>query len=391
MAQPYVDKGIILLIMTASFLTGYLFRITLPWSEEDMSAGLSTSQEDEYAMHRYTEAMRYIEERAIFSIPVKSSQDIVTSSLKAYLAQQDPYSDFLSPEEFVEFRAAGSHRHAGIGLDIEKRRDGSVICYPLPNGPSALAGIMPGDRLLAVDGISVQGKSLPTIIALAAGRVGTEVVVEIKSLSATNRQVTITRSMLAAPALSQYIFRSTRIIKLSYFTPDTKSDLYDLLSDWRKSDPIIIDLRGSGGGDFYAAVDSAMLFLMQGDAIVSVSGRTGVQAYASTLPKQSFTQQVFLWQDEFTASAAEIFIAALIENGRGTSVGRTTAGKGTRQDIIELQDGSALVLTTGYLSTPRSVQFDGRGLSPMHQIEAGMSTTETFFDKTATLTHRVGQ
>jgi carboxyl-terminal processing protease len=94
---------------------------------------------------------------------------------------------------------------------------------------------------------------------------------------------------------------------------------------------------------------------------------------------------VFLWQDEFTASAAEIFVAALTENVRGTSIGRTSAGKGTRQDIIELQDGAALLITTGYLITPRGVQFDGQGLAPMYPVKEGEHDTDAFFNKTAAL------
>jgi carboxyl-terminal processing protease len=96
---------------------------------------------------------------------------------------------------------------------------------------------------------------------------------------------------------------------------------------------------------------------------------------------------VFLWQDEFTASAAEIFIAALTENARGTSVGRTTAGKGTRQDIINLQDGSALILTTGYLITPHGMRFEGKGLTPMRPVEESANDMEAFLNKTAASIH----
>lgn len=126
-----------------------------------------------------------------------------------------------------------------------------------------------------------------------------------------------------------------------------------------------------------------MLFLKQSEPIISVSGRSGVRSYSATVARQPPAQHVFLWQDAFTASAAEIFIAALTENVRGTSIGRTTAGKGTRQDIIELQDGSALILTTGYLITPRGTQFEGKGLAPMHQVAESTNDTDAFLKKMA--------
>ena len=77
---------------------------------------------------------------------------------------------------------------------------------------------------------------------------------------------------------------------------------------------------------------------------------------------------MYLWQDEATASAAEVFIAALTENDRAVSIGKTTFGKGTVQDIIELSDGSAMVLTTGRLETPRGVSYDGSGLAPTYTV-----------------------
>lgn len=383
MQRSTIEKGTILLIMVASFLCGYLFRIILPWVDNRIPAEPSSIQANEPAVKRYAEVLGYIEERAMFSTPVEPPLDLAASSLKAYLVQKDPYSDFLTPDEYTQFRRAGNQRYAGIGLDIEKRRDGTIIGYPLQKGPAARAGIRPGDQLLAIDGISLHLKSLPAIAALVAGEPGTKVVVEFSNSSGDHRQASIIRVMLAAPAVSEYAFRSTRIIKLPYFTPDTRRELHHLLSNWNNKDPIIIDLRGCGGGDFYAAVDSAMLFLMQGETIVDVRDRFGLRSYSATMSRKPPSSPVFVWQDEFTASAAEIFIAALTENGRAISIGKTSAGKGTRQDIIELQEGGALILTTGYLITPHGTEFEGKGLAPMRRIETDTEDTAVFFNKMA--------
>jgi carboxyl-terminal processing protease len=383
MAHINVGSGTALLVVAAAFLGGYLFKTILPWPDEDMPANAQRPQVNQPAISRYAEALAHIEQRAVFSTPVGDLQDMVAASLKTYLAKKDPYSDFLTRQEYAKFKAAGSEYYAGIGLDIEKRRNGDIICYPLPNGSAAMAGIKPGERLLAVDGVSTQGKSLPAVVALAIGKAGTTVGVELADPSGNRRQVTVSRSTIAGPAVSEYTFRSARIIKLANFTPSTRQELDYLVSNWHKSDPIVIDLRGCGGGDFYAAVNSAMLFLKKGEPIVSVSGRSGTRSYSATVARQPPAQRVFLWQDEFTASAAEIFIAALTDNARGTSIGRTTAGKGTRQDIIELTDGGVLVLTTGYLITPHGVRFEGTGLAPMRPVEGSTDDTEAFLNKTA--------
>jgi carboxyl-terminal processing protease len=261
----------------------------------------------------------------MFPTPVEPPLDLVALSVKAYLVQKDPFSDFLTAEEYTQFRKTGNPRYAGIGLDIEKQRNGTIIGYPLQNGPAAQAGITPGDQLLAIDGIPLQQKSLPAIAALVAGEPGATVVVEFSNPSGVRRQVSIIRAPLGAPAVSEYTFRSARIIKLPYFTPDTSRELHHLLSRWSSKAPIIIDLRGCGGGDFYAAVDSAMLFLEQGKTIGGVRDRSGLRSYSSTMPRKPPSNPVFIWQDEHTASAAEIFIAALTENGRAISVGRISS------------------------------------------------------------------
>lgn len=386
MEQMSVRKEAAILTLVAAFLGGYLIRSALPWLDgANAPAGARSPQTNERAIMRYAEALAFIERNAMFSSPVGSPQEIVASSLKAYLGQRDPYSDFLTNEEYAKFMAASRGEHAGIGLDIEKRRNGDIICYPVPNGPAAKAGIKPGEQLLSLDGVATHGKSLPAIVAMAAGKQGHSIVAEIENSNGDRRQVSITRTKFVAPAISEYTLHSSRIIRLASFTPDTRQELDYLVSKQRKHDYIILDLRGCGGGDFYAAVDSAMLFLTKGDEIVSVRGRSGTQAYAATISHELPARRVFLWQDEFTASAAEIFIAALTENDRGISIGTRTAGKGTRQDIIKLQDGAALILTTGYLLTPRGIQFDGLGLEPMHQLEGNALDEDAFFSKTVML------
>jgi carboxyl-terminal processing protease len=386
MEQMSIRKEAAILTLVAAFLGGYLFSSLLPGQKEaDAPASAKPSQINEPAIRRFAEALAHIERDAMFSPPVGDPQEIMASSLKAYLGQKDPYSDFLTREEYAKFMEASRGEHAGIGLDIEKRRNGDIICYPIPNGPAARAGIKPGELLLSLDGVVTRGKSLPAIVAMAAGQQGIPVVAELENSSGGRRQVSITRAKFSAQAVSEYTLRSRGIIRLASFTPNTRQELDYLVSKQRKHDFIIIDLRGCGGGDFYAAVDSAMIFLPKGDEIVSVSGRAGTQAYSATISHQPPAQRIFLWQDEFTASAAEIFIAALTDNDRGISVGTTTAGKGTRQDIIKLQDGAALILTTGYLLTPRGIRFDGSGLKPMHRVEGNATDEDAFLSKTAML------
>lgn len=379
-------RGIIALMMLmAAFFAGYLIKtLSLPAGEspsqkEAAQSGLNSS------ISRYVEALEHVRQEAVFLAVDESMEELTAETLKAYLAREDPYSDFLTPEEYRRFKEANTHIHASIGLDIEKRRNGDVIAYPISGGPAARAGIRPGERLLAIDGNPVTSKSIPAIVALAIGRAGTHMILEVEGHAGGRRQVAVARSLTPFPTVSESAYRSARIVKLASFAPETKRELGYVLSRFSPIEPVIIDLRSCGGGDFHIAVDAAMLFLKQGKPIVSVKTRSGTQSYSSTIESPLQIGRVFLWQDELTASAAEIFIAALVENERAISMGRLTAGKGTRQDVIELTNGGALVLTTGYLITPRGIRFDGKGLEPVYPIETGADNTDVFLSRTEQL------
>ncbi|WON73500.1 S41 family peptidase [Nitrosospira sp. Is2] len=372
--------------VTVIFLSGVLVGATLPWFTPKKGAdGRESLRVEEVGPQIFAEVLEKIDQYAVFPPPPGGMDGMIATSLKTYLTKQDPYSDYLNPAEYVQFGKASRKIPGSIGLDVEKTRDGDVICYPTVGGPAALAGVKPGDLLLAIDGVSTQGRSLPAIVALALGKAGKSVVLDIAGSSGTHRQLNVTRSQRAIASITEYAFHDLRIIRIGNFTAATRQKLDYIVSRWPESRPIIIDFRSCGGGDFNSSVDSAMLFLGQNERIVSVVGRNKTSLYSSTMRRDRQRQQVFLWQDEFTASAAEVFIAALTENARATSIGKKTAGKGTRQDIIELQSGGALFITTGYLATPNGLRFDGEGLLPMYFLMGPNADTDSFYNQTVQL------
>ena len=171
--------------------------------------------------------------------------------------------------------------------------------------------------------------------------------------------------------------------------PAPRKSLAIFFSSWKKSAPVIIDLRGNSGGDLDAAIDSTELFLEKGQKIVIIESRTGSTSYKSMSAALVLAYPIYLWQDATTASAAEVFIAALTDNQQGVSIGKTTFGKGTKQDIIELSDGSALFLTTGLLKTPNGLGYQGRGLNPDYQLNNDSVDTADYLSKVKELTRAI--
>ncbi|SAL27853.1 hypothetical protein AWB65_01638 [Caballeronia humi] len=324
------------------------------------------------ALRLYTDALSVITQRAAFA--TADTRQVVARMLTDYLGAEDPYSGFMTRDEYAKYRALSKGSYGGVGMDLERRHSGETICYPYARGPAELAGVRAGERLVSIDGTLVAGKPLPVLAALATGAQGSPVLLQIADASGATRRVSVTRSRVDAPALTLDTVGSLQVIRIARFAPSTRSEVEAALARWDAKHPVVFDLRGCGGGDFYAAIDTAMLFLDKGLPIVTVSGRDGARLYSSTLDRTPRPHTPYLWQDEATASAAEVFIAALTGNERGVSIGTQSAGKGSRQDIFELADGSALILTTGYLTAPRGLAFNGRGLAPMKALAAGAGT-----------------
>jgi carboxyl-terminal processing protease len=300
-------------------------------------------------------------------------------AFKVYLIDKDPYADFLTRDEYLQFKNAQGERYAGIGLEIERDRSGAVLCFPDPAGPAANAGVSAGDALVAIDGRPVQRLPLPTLVAWAAGTAGSEIVIDVATQNKGARRITIVRRSVTGPSVTDRNYGVSKVVRIASFTPNTRQELAFILSTRHSPAPLIVDLRGNRGGDLNAAIDSAMLFLKRGAVVASVREKKVIHRYVSTLEQPLYPGASFLWQDSGTASSAELFIAALTDNGRAVSVGQKTFGKGTKQDLFELGSGAVLIVTTGYLLTPGGKEIEGRGLAPGAEV-TGAATDQAYLD-----------
>jgi carboxyl-terminal processing protease len=329
----------------------------------------------------YLEAIKRIKDHALYLKPEIKRQEIIQGTLKSYVEKTDPFAAYLTANEFSKWKRAQGDRYVGIGMEIEKDREGQVVCLPYPGSPAEQAGIRVGDRLTSIDGVTVRDRSILAIGALARGEQGTIVKLVITSTGGEKRQISVSRSAVSLANVTIAHSENIPVIKILAFTRDTKIKLENALAGIDKNSPLVIDLRGNAGGDLFAAIDAAMLFLEDDKKIVSLKTRQGVEKFESGNGAVNTGSPLFIWQDEGTASAAEVFIAALTSNNRAVSIGKKSFGKGTKQEVFELSDGSALFITTGYIQTPDAIFFDGKGLNPDYPVEPAMPETLDFMFK----------
>jgi carboxyl-terminal processing protease len=356
------------------------------------TGGLTWTDSD--SMRLFYEALTTIQANALDPDPPLA---VVRTSLREYLKKADPFSDYLTPEEYTVFSiSATDARYSGVGMDIGGDASGKIICIPYPGGSAEQAGIAYGDELVALNGAAVAGQSTTQVGLKIRGKAGTPVRFTLQGRGPMLRTVTVVRAQVRLQSVFTVPRGPFSVIKILKFTQDTPRELKEALvsasgaSD--NADIRVIDLTGNKGGDLYAAVACAALFIPESSPVLTVKTREGVKRHTAGTAPADLRSRLFLWQDAQTASAAEVFIAALVQNDRSVSIGETSFGKGVAQRVIELMDRSALVLTYAELLPPNGRSFHGIGLAPLFALPprkaAGPRTTDAYVSKTRQLIRR---
>ncbi|HEU4564870.1 MAG TPA: S41 family peptidase [Gemmatimonadaceae bacterium] len=278
----------------------------------------------------------------------------------------DPYAALYSPKELRDFTATTGGRYGGIGMLVEDQEGVHVISRVFPNTPAAEAGIMEGDRIVAVDTATVRGWKLDKVTDALKGVPGTAVMVTFaREGVAQPIKAKFTRAIIRIPAVPYAIMLDGGIgyIPLLQFNETASEEMRDALLRLRKEGArgIVLDFRGNGGGMVDEALTISNYFLPQGAELMSTRGRAAPpqRFEAAERPIVPATPLVVL-TDGGTASASEIVAGALQDHDRALIVGTTSFGKGLEQSLFRLDGGYALKLTTAKWYTPsgRSIHRD---------------------------------
>jgi carboxyl-terminal processing protease len=299
---------------------------------------------------------------------------VFKSSISGMLSVLDPHSTYFDPVEYASFRTEQRSEYFGIGATIEDLREGSdvntFIRATFPDSPAARAGLRFGDRILAVDGNSMKGKTYPEVRKFLLGARGTTVRVTVEHpANKQSETVSIVRDAVSLPSIAQaYMLRpGVGYVAMTGGFNLTTADEFDQALKFLHSkgmNMLVLDLRGNRGGLLIQAVRVANTFLQRGQMIVSQKGRfrDSSQSYAAVNEHPDNVPVVVLVNGD-TASAAEIVAGALQDHDRALIVGETTFGKGLVQFPFQLDYDSALLLTIAKYFTPsgRLIQRDYSG------------------------------
>lgn len=295
-------------------------------------------------------------------------------------ALEDPYSAYMSVDEFEKFNEANSGKFTGVGIVVSQNKEGFIeIVSPIEGTPGERADLRAGDRIIKVDGVEYSGKQLNLAVSNIKGEKGTYVDLTILREDKSGEVETIEKSIIrdeieTESVKAEIIDGDIGYLRLSAFRQDSFEDFKEGLNELRAggAKSLVLDLRGNGGGSFRVATEIAEELIGPG-TIVYTEDKSGRRDYVESKTAGIDIPLVVL-VDKGSASASEILAGAIKDNEEGTIVGTTTYGKGLVQIVQDLPDGSGFKLTISEYFSPNGNSIDQKGIEPDVAVELPKET-----------------
>lgn len=297
-----------------------------------------------------------------------SNQQLIERAIRGMLVRLDPHSAYLNPEELESFEQQTSGQFVGVGLELDIKSGMVQIVSAIEGSPAAHAGLQSGDIINQINGQNITDLNLEETKQLLIGEVGKEVKLIIQRGDSISEYTLVREVVQSNSVSSRMLTDQFAYLRISQFQDDTAERLRKEVESLRVKHSItgwVIDLRQNPGGYLDSALAVADLFLEQG-IIVSMRGRNPEDnaEYEASAGDFFAGQKIVVLVDAGSASAAEIFAAAIKDQKRGILVGQTTFGKGSVQTLLNLNNGGAVKLTTSRYYSPNGDAIQGQGVSP---------------------------
>lgn len=335
----------------------------------------------------FWEAWRLIEDRHPDGVKVTAQEKVWAATAGLVDSLDDPYSAFLPPEDTENLNIDLRGEFSGVGMEVGLKDDVLTVVAPLKDSPAEKSGIMAGDKILKIDDTITSGMTVDAAVKLIRGEANTSVVITIaRDGLSESKEITVTRQVIKLPTIETKYFKDDKIFLISFFNfgENANVEFEKALGELKESGAtkLIIDLRNNPGGYLSAAVETSSWFLKAGDVVVNETSKNEAdnivyKARGRYLPVK---YDIVILVNEGSASASEIMAGALQEHGVATIVGTKTFGKGSVQELIQMDNKTSLKLTIAEWQTPNGVSISKQGLTPDILVELDAEKLEKGID-----------
>lgn len=285
----------------------------------------------------------------------------------------DVYSRYYTADEYAQETASTDGAYAGIGVSIQKNKNGGVQiaeCYE--GGPGAEAGLQTGDVITAINDTDVTDMELSDVVSMIRENKDKTIVLTVfRENEDSSREISVDVTDVELPSVSgEMIDESTGYIQITQFTGVTPQQYKDTFAELKDKgmERLVIDLRDNPGGLLTSVCDILREILPEG-LIVYTEDKYGNREEETCDGKNKLDMPLAVLVNENSASASEIFAGAVQDHGVGTIVGTTTYGKGVVQELRQLSDGSAVKLTVSNYYTPNGNSINKVGIKPDVEVK----------------------
>ncbi|HLB87032.1 MAG TPA: S41 family peptidase [Terriglobales bacterium] len=293
---------------------------------------------------------------------------VTDGALHGLLESLDANSSYLSPLEYKEYKSHRSEARGEIGAAVSKRFGYAAVVSVIPGGPADKAGLQATDIIEAIEGKSTREMSLAEVHSLLSGQPGSNVTVSVvRARRAEPQKMVITRDLVTIPPVNDKMVEDgIGYVQVDAFAKGKAQEVAAKVKALQKlgAKKLILDLRNCAEGEESEGIATANLFLNHG-TITYLQGQKYPREAFNADPSRAITNlPVAVLVNKGTAGPAEVVAAAVLENARGDVVGDKTFGDGSVQKVIELPDGSALILSIAKYYSPSGKAIQDTAVTP---------------------------
>lgn len=293
---------------------------------------------------------------------------VTDGALHGLLESLDANSSYLSASQYKIYKQHKAEGKADIGAAVSKRFGYAAVISVIPGGPADKAGVQGSDIFEAIEGRTTRDMSLAEIHNLLGGAAGSNVTVSVvRARRAEPQKIVITRDVVAIPSVEEKMLQDgIGEIKVDAFTPGKAQEVALRIKSLQKdgAKKLILDLRNAAEGEESEGVATANLFLNHGTIAYLQGQKFPRQAFNADPQKAITTLPLAVLVNRGTAGPAELVASAILDNARGDVVGDKTFGDGSIQKVIEIPDGSALILSVAKYYSPSGKAIQDSAVTP---------------------------